>query len=286
MTAVDTLDEEIEIDASPTKPFLRWVGGKRSLVPLILPHIPKRFGTYHEPFMGSAALFFALRPARAVLSDANTRLTRTFGGIQDSLEEVLVPLHIYAEMYEKHGPAFYSHARDSIDPDALTTPELAAWFVFMNKTGFNGIYRVNASGKYNVPPGKFAKLPTVCDESHLRACSAALANTTIVNSDFRAVERRAQPDDFVYFDSPYIPTSATADFTAYTAGGFHPADQVALRDLALRLKHRGVHVMLSNSDTQTTRDLYRDFEIIEISRSGGLNSDTTKRGRVTELLIR
>ena len=294
MTAVD-VDTEIDepAEARPkTKSFLRWTGSKRALVPELLKWVPERFTTgtllhtYHEPFMGSAALFFALRPARAVLSDANNWLTCTFSAIQNDVEAVLPPLRIYAEMYTKHGAPFYLHARDSIDPDLLAGSELAAWFVFMNKTGFNGLWRVNRAGKYNIPPGKFAKLPTVCDEALLRACSTALAGAMIVNSGFRAVEQRAQPGDFVYFDPPYIPTSHTADFTSYTAGGFTPEDQVALRDLALRLKRRGVDVALSNSDTPVTRDLYQAFEIREITRSGGINSDPTKRGRVTELLIR
>lgn len=282
-----------ESAAEPTpqaKPFLRWVGGKRALVPSLLEWVPEDFRVYHEPFLGSAALFFTLTHwhsrLRAILSDANTRLTRTFNAIQQDVDAVLPPLRIYAEMYEKHGSAFYLHARDSIDPDLLSDPEMAAWFIFTNKTGFNGIYRVNSSGKYNVPPGRFASPPVVCDEPVLRACSAALAGALIVNSDFRAVEQRAQPGDLVYFDSPYIATSPTADFTTYTAGGFAPADQVALRDLALRLKQRDVRVLLSNSDTPMTRDLYQAFEVRPITRSGGVNSDATKRGRVTELMIR
>lgn len=290
MTATDMDDGEASEPAPRAKPFLRWVGGKRALVPALLEWVPEDFRVYHEPFLGSGALFFTLThwhpKLRAILSDANTRLTRTFNAIQQDVEAVLPPLRIYAEMYEKHGAAFYLHARDSIDPDLLSDPEMAAWFIFTNKTGFNGVYRVNASGKYNVPPGRFSKLPTVCDEPLLRLCSTALAGPWIVNSDFRAVEQRAQPGDFVYFDSPYIPTAPTADFTTYTAGGFAHAEQVALRDLALRLKQNGVHVLLSNSDTPTTRDLYQAFEIRPITRSGGVNSDATRRGKVTELMIR
>lgn len=286
LSNIDSITDDIQSSVS-AKPFLRWVGGKSSLVRHILPLIPSDYGTFHEPFLGSGALFFALQPKRgAVLSDLNTRLTRTFVAIKSDLDAVLAPLRVYAEMYAKHGPAFYTYARDAVNVDEMTSPELAAWFVFVNKTGFNGIYRVNASGKYNVPAGKFKKLPTVCDEPILRACSAALLRATVVNSDFREVERRAVTGDFVYLDSPYIPVSKTADFTSYTAAGFGPAEQTALRDMALRLKHRGVHVLLSNSDTPATRELYAEFEIHEITRSGGMNSDPTKRGRVGELLIR
>lgn len=288
MTAT-IVNEDLEEDepSTPAKQFLRWTGSKRALVPELLKWVPADFRTYHEPFLGSGALFFALQPKRgAVLSDLNNRLTRTFVAVKNDLDVVLPPLRVYEEMYAKHGSAFYMHARDAINVDEMTTPELAAWFIFTNKTGFNGIYRVNASGKYNVPAGKFARPPTICDEPVLRACSAALLNATIVNSDFREAERRAAAGDFIYFDPPYIPVSKSADFTAYTAAGFGHAEQIALRDMALRLKHRGVHVLLSNSDTPATRELYTGFELREITRGGGMNSDATKRGRVGELLIR
>lgn len=272
------------------KPFVRWSGGKGKLLPELLKWIPENFGSYHEPFLGSGALYFELqhqRPdLRATLSDANTWLTCAFGAIQRDVEDVFVPLRIYAEMYAKHGAPFYTHARDNFSPVNATGAEIAAFFVFALKTNFNGIWRVNRAGRYNVPAGRFKTPPHVCDEPLLRACSAALANATIVNSDFREVERRAQPGDFVYADCPYYPTSHTADFTSYTAGGFSQADQVALRDLALRLKRNGVHVVLSNSDVPAVRDLYAAFEIREITRSGGINSDPTKRGKVSELLIR
>ena len=281
---------EVEAPVVQAKPFVRWSGGKSRLLPELLKWMPEDFGCFHEPFLGSGALFFELqhqRPnLRAVLSDANTRLTCAFGAIQRDVDEVLPPLRVYAEMYEKHGAPFYTHVRDNFAPDGASGAEIAAWFVFLLKTGFNGLWRVNRAGKYNVPPGKFSKTPNICDEPLLRACSMALTNATIVNSDFREVERRAQPGDFCYCDSPYYPTSETADFTAYTASGFGHAEQVALRDLAVRLKRRGVHVLLSNADVPAVRELYKEFEIREIVRSGGINSAVTKRGKVSELLIR
>lgn len=247
--------------------------------------VPPTFGTYHEPFLGSGALYFALRPARAFLSDLNTRLTRTFGAVQHELPAVLEPLRIHAEMYAKHGTAWYYHVRDQWT-DEMSNAEMAAAFIFLNRTGFNGVYRVNASGLYNVPAGKFANPPTVCDEARLTACAAVLQPATIVNDDFRAVERRAEAGDFVYLDSPYAPTSETADFTTYTAGGFGMPEQTALRDMALRLKARGVHVVLSNSDTPIVRELYKNFELRQISRTGSVNSDGAARQAVTELMIR
>jgi DNA adenine methylase len=268
------------------KSFLRWVGSKAKLLPVIREWLPPQFNRYHEPFVGSGALYFDIAPRDAVLSDLNNRLTVTYGAIQRDVDAVLTPLRVYAEMYTKHGAPFYYHVRDTIDPDTMENHELAALFIFLNRTGFNGVYRVNASGDYNVPAGKFANPPTVCDEALLRAAADALAPAIIVNSDFRATEERAQPGDLVYCDPPYIPTSETADFTTYTKGGFGLTQQTALRDMALRLKRKGVHVLLSNSDTPRVRTLYTDFELREIQRSGGVNSDIEKRQKVSELLIR
>lgn len=268
------------------KAFLRWVGSKAKLLPAIREWLPPMFNRYHEPFVGSGALYFDLAPRDAVLSDANNRLTVTYGAIQRDVDTVLTPLRVYAEMYTKHGAPFYYHVRDKIDPDTMENPELAAWFIFMNRTGFNGVYRVNASGDYNVPAGKFANPPTVCDEALLRAAAEALAPAIIVNSDFRATEERAQPGDLVYLDPPYVPTSESADFTTYTKGGFGLAQQTALRDMAVRLKRKGVHVLLSNSDTSRVRELYAGFELRQIQRAGSVNSDGEKRQKVTELLIR
>lgn len=194
-------------------------------------------------------------------------------------------LRIYAGAYAHHGEAFYYHVR-SAWTDVMTDVELAAAFIFLNRTCFNGVYRVNASGGYNVPAGKFASPPTICDEPRLTSCSKVLANALVVNCDFREVERRAAPGDFVYFDPPYVPLSATSEFTTYTAEGFEHADQVALRDLAVRLKSRGVYVLLSNSAAPIVRELYAGFEIKEISRMGTVSSKGDGRQRVAELLIR
>ena len=267
------------------KPFLRWTGGKAALVPEIRKLLPPSFGTLHEPFCGSAALFFALEPARAVLSDANTMLTRTFGAVREDTDKVISSLRLYADAYAKHGAPFYLHARNCLSED-MDSPELAAVFIFLNKTNFNGMWRVNADGKYNVPPGKFSVVPVICDEERLLACAKALSAATVINCDFRAVAERARADDLVYFDSPYEPVSKTADFTGYTRGGFGPAEQKALRDLATQLKRKGVYVLLSNSDTPAVRELYAGWELHEITRGGSMNSNVSKRGKVKELLIR
>jgi DNA adenine methylase len=265
-------------------PFLRWAGGKRKLVTEIAPWLPYG-GQYHECFLGSGALFFARRPLFAFLSDSNTLLTRTFVAVRHDVDAVIAALKIYAAAYAEHGAPFYTHVRSHLNEN-MEDPELAAMFIFLNKTNFQGIWRVNSSGKYNVPSGTFSSPPTICDEPTLRECSKALAPARIINCDFREVERRAQSGDTVYCDSPYVPASATSNFTAYTKEPFGPDAQKALRDMALRLKTRGVHVVLSNSDTPMVRELYAGWELKEISRSGTISSNAAGRQAVQELLIR
>lgn len=267
-----------------TRPFLKWVGSKRRLVPELLKWVPASYSAYHESFLGGGALFFAIRPKHAVLSDANARLIKTYIGVRDHVENVIGMLNdYYIPNFTEHGKAFYNHVR-SMCPDHLGPPGVAAWFIFTNRTGFNGLYRVNKSGQFNVPMGRYTN-PTICDAENLRACSAALQGAEILHRDFR-VGTLPVENHLFYYDSPYVPLSATSGFTAYTTDGFAADDQTALRDLASLLKKSGAHVLLSNSTA--ARPLYTDplFEIREVKRGGGINSDTTKRGAVTELIIR
>ena len=222
------------------RPFVKWVGGKRQLLPRLLPHVPQRFGRYFEPFVGGGALFFSLAPEFAALNDGNARLVRTYRTIRDRVEDVVALLRTYP-----HDRDFFMSLR-AVDIDAGTDVEVAAWFIYLNRTAFNGLYRVNSRGGFNVPFGRY-KNPTICDAENLRACAAILKGASITHGDFEAVVADAHPGDFVYFDPPYVPLTATSDFTSYTAEGFTDADQVRLRDVALRLKAGGVAVMLSNS---------------------------------------
>lgn len=266
------------------RPFLKYVGGKARLVPELLKWVPSSYTAYHECFLGGGALFFALRPKHAILSDANERLIKTYLGVRDHVENVIgMLIDYYIVNFLAHGKAFYDHVRGAC-PDHLGPPGVAAWFIFLNKTGFNGIYRVNKSGRFNVPMGRY-KNPTICDAENLRACSVALQGVEIYHRDFRQGTLPVE-GHFFYYDSPYFPVSATSNFTAYTAEGFTADDQLALRDLALYLKQAGAHVLLSNSTA--ARELYADplFEIREVRRGGGINSDITKRDAVAELIIR
>jgi DNA adenine methylase len=273
---------------TPTaQPFIKWAGGKRQLLPELLARVPPTFGRYFEPFIGGGALFWALQPQRAVLGELNPRLAKTYMAVRDSIDDVIQRLHGHARLHKKNGERHYYAVRD-ITIDAYPAPAVAAWFIYLNKTCFNGLYRENKAGKFNVPVGDY-KDPMICDEVNLRLCSAALASrAAVVNNDFETTAAEAEPGDFVYFDPPYAPMSATADFKSYTKAGFDVADQTRLRDLARWLKQRGVHVLLSNSSAPLIRELYGegDFTVEEIDAKRAINSKASARGVVKELLIR
>jgi DNA adenine methylase len=264
----------------PRRPFIKWAGGKRQLLPQLRRYVPEQFGRYYEPFVGGGALFFELRPADSVLTDVNERLIRTYRGVRDDVEQVIELLRDC-----RHEESFFYEQRD-VDIDAKTDAQVAAWFIYLNKIGFNGLYRVNRQNRFNVPFGRH-KNPTICDEDTLRACSVALAGARLDNIDFAAAVANAQAGDLVYFDPPYVPVSVTSSFNRYTSDGFDRAAQERLRDLALDLKQRGVHVLLSNSSAPLVRDLYQHgFETIEVSATRLVNSKVTGRGAITELVIR
>jgi len=262
------------------KPFIRWVGGKRQLLPELRARVPQSFGHYFEPFIGGGALFFNLSPLCATLADVNERLVRAYKGVRNDVEHVIELLHEYP-----HDSAFYYSLR-TVDIDARTDAEVAAWLIYLGKVGFNGLYRVNKSGGHNVPFGRH-KNPTICDVETLRACSAALKPVELLVADFAASVAEAQAGDLVYFDPPYAPLSATSSFTAYTASGFGPDEQRRLRNVALELKQRGAHVLLSNSSAPLIRDLYANgFHVEEVGARRSVNSKASGRGQVKELLIR
>jgi len=262
------------------RPFLKWAGGKRQLLPSLLRLAPRNARTYFEPFVGGGALFFALRPKRAVLADVNQRLIRAFRGVKSDVEEVTRQLKGF-----KYNPEFFYRFRE-VNIDGGTDADVAAWFIYLNRTGFNGLYRVNRDNRFNVPFGRYVN-PTICDEDTLRACSAALANADLVVDDFATIVKNAGRDDFVYFDPPYVPLSATSSFTSYTSQGFDHNEQTRLRDTARKLKKRGVRVLLSNSSAPSVRALYAEaFDITEVSATRLVNSKASARGAIVELLIR
>lgn len=274
------------------RPFIKWVGGKRQILPFILSRLPSTFNSYYEPFVGGGALFWSLYNAgrlsdikngNVVLSDANLRLIRTYRAVRDDVELVIDVLRACINSKD-----FYLEMRAS-DVDAMSNANVAAWFIYLNKCGFNGLYRVNSKNQFNVPYGDqpTAQVGPLTDADHLRVCSMALQGVELRNCDFQAAVDEAWTGSLVYFDPPYVPLTATSNFTSYTAGGFGAEEQVRLRDTARVLKQgRGTHTILSNSSAPLVYDLYRDgFEIAEVRAVRSLNRDGDKRGAVKELVI-
>jgi len=273
----------IEATLAP-RPFLKWVGGKRQLLPELRKHVPAKFGRYFEPFVGGGALFFDLRArgyeGAATLSDANRHLVQTYVGVGNYVEGVIGRLK--KMQYE---PAYYATTRArQPDPDRDQAAYIAAWFIYINKTGFNGLWRVNRKGQCNVPFGRYDN-PTICDAPTLRACSAALANTSLWGTDFEDPLREARRGDFVYIDPPYAPVSTTANFVGYVEGGFGLSDQTRLRDTAWRLREKGVHVVLSNANVPLVQELYKKFDVRVVEARRAVNSNAAKRGKVEEVII-
>jgi DNA adenine methylase len=268
-------------DAESARPFIKWAGGKRQLVPELLRFVPSKYGTYFEPFLGGAALFFALRPSAAVLADSNERLVRTYRGIASDAERVIALLGEWP-----HSRVFFLTLRRA-DTTSMSDAEVAAWFIYLNRTGFNGLYRVNQQNQFNVPFGKYDN-PTICDAAGLRACSLLLRRSAQIQvGDFEVAVGAAKEGDLVYFDPPYVPVSEHSNFTRYTSDSFRGEDQRRLRDLALALKQRGVHVLLSNSSAPAVLDLYaKDFEVHFVGAKRMLNCKGDRRGEVTEAIIR
>jgi DNA adenine methylase len=264
------------------RPVLKWAGGKTRLLPDLIQRLPPAFRAYHEPFVGSAALFFELHhrqmPAGAHLSDINPSLMDVYTAVRDQVEEVINTLKHHP--YDKD---YYYDVR-ALDPRKLTLAQRAARFIYLNKTCYNGLYRENRSGQFNVPFGAH-KNPTICDEPNLRAAAAALRGVQLACAPFDHVLKHAQADDLVYFDPPYYPVSATANFTTYTSSGFLREDHIRLREVVRALTWRGVYVILSNSDTPFTRQLYESFSINDVYAARAINSKASARGKVSEIVV-
>jgi DNA adenine methylase len=261
------------------RPFLKWAGGKSKLIEQYSPYFPVGYKTYYEPFLGGGAIFFYLRPQQAMLMDINPELVNVYCCIRDSVDAVIEVLNIHQQ---QHNPDYYYHLRSTQFDQAV---ERAARLIYLNKTCFNGLYRENSRGEFNVPIGSYKK-PAICAADALRAASWALQSTDIGVRPFEAVLEVAKTtDDFVYFDPPYHPISATSKFTGYNRYAFSAEDQTRLRDTFVSLAERGVKVLLSNSDCEFIRDLYREFPIHTMSASRAINSKGDRRGKINEVLI-
>jgi DNA adenine methylase len=268
-------------------PFLKWAGGKRQLLPRILDLAPARIETYYEPFVGGGAVFFALaagkRFGRAVLGDANPELVNCYESVRDDVAGVIAELRTH-----RNTKADYYKVRAK-DPSRLSKTARAARVIYLNRCGYNGLYRVNSDGRFNVPFGSYAR-PNICDVARLEAAARALAEVDLVCGDFRDVLAERQPgeNDFVYLDPPYVPISRTASFTAYAQRAFGPDDQRRLAETLRALSREQVPALLSNSYCSDTRRLYAGPDLIykKVPARRAINSVGAGRGLVDEILVR
>jgi DNA adenine methylase len=265
------------------KPFVKWVGGKSQIIQEITTRLPRTFTRYYEPFVGGGALFFHLQPKKACLSDINDELINVYNVVKNDVEALIKDLskHVYEEAY------FYNIREADRSPSYKHwgTVRKASRFMYLNKTCYNGLYRVNSKGYFNTPFGSYQN-PKICDPENLRLCSQALQGVEICCSSYHLVEERSKPGDFVYFDPPYAPLTVTSNFTSYSKDGFGKEDQEELRNLCLRLDHKGVQWMVSNSSAPLILDLYKNYNLEMISASRAINSKGTLRGKVKEVIIR
>ena len=256
------------------RPFLKWVGGKRSIMPELLKRMPESYETYHEPFMGGGALYFALQPKEACLSDINFHLVLTFKAVRDDVEGLIRQLKIHGRLHNKE---YYLKARTKLFKENDMT-KLAALFIYLNKTCFNGLYRVNASGGFNVPMGDY-KTPSILDEENLRNCSAVLKGASIEQHGFDHTP--IYKNDFYYIDPPYHET-----YEGYSAAGFGDKEHEQLAKFCREIDRKGGFFMVSNSDTPFVRKLYEGYTIETVSASRSVSCKAHQRGKENELIIR
>lgn len=267
--------------------ILKWPGGKSKVIPQISIYLPKTYNNYFEPFFGGGALFFYLKPKTAVINDVNETLMNLYEAIKKEPDTIIARLKELTDEHltfnEDKRKVNYYHKRDEYN-ETKNKIEKAALLVFLNKTGFNGMYRENSKGKYNIPFGKYAN-PTIFKESKIREVSLILENTEIKSGSYIKSILEAKPHDFIYFDPPYHPLSVTSSFTSYSKDDFTEKDQVELSKTFENLDKKGCLVMLSNSDTPLIRELYKNYNIHEVQVARSINSKASSRGKVNELII-
>lgn len=269
------------------RPFLKWAGGKRQLVPEIKKYVPKKYNTYYEPFLGGGALLFELQCQRAVINDSNYELINCYNVVKDSLDDLIEDLRRHQDRTEEN----YYYAIRDLDRhgdkyEKMSTVQKASRIIYLNKTCYNGLFRVNSQGQFNVPYGKY-KNPTVLDEAVLKAVSKYLKsnNIKILNGDFAEAVKDANKGDFVYFDPPYDPLSSTSSFTGYDVNGFNKDEQSRLKNIFEKLTNIGCKAILSNSCTDFIKDLYKDYRLEKVTATRSINANALKRGRVDEILV-
>lgn len=268
-------------------PFVKWVGGKRQLLDTIKEVIPptNSYNTYYEPFIGGGALFFELKPNKAVINDSNQELINVYKVIKNDLDALIEDL----KTHDNNSEYFYKIRLLDRYPlfTNLTNIQKASRFIYLNKTCYNGLYRVNSAGQFNSPFGRY-KNPNIVNEPILRAVSLFLnsSEVNILNGDYSKALEEADNNSFVYIDPPYHPLSDTSNFTGYIPGGWNEKDQIRLKKTCDNLNERGVKFLLSNSSANFIKELYADYEILTVEAIRSINSDASQRGEVDEFLIK
>lgn len=267
-----------------TTPLLKWAGGKTKLLPELTARLPANYGRYYEPFCGGAALFFELQPERAVLGDTNADLITTYRTAAKDPEAVIELIEAHRREHSKEHYAFVRHVWNLAHGSRAPCAPNAAAMLYLNRTCFNGLWRVNRAGAFNVPMGRYSD-PLAGISARIRDATPVLARAEIRHGDYRETLLDAQAGDFVYLDPPYDPLTPTANFRSYTSNGFSAEDQATLAETVRALIARGVQVMASNSDTPFVRRLYSGLRIDRVECARAINSNGTKRGKVGEVII-
>lgn len=266
-------------------PFLKWVGGKRQLLPAINQLLPQSYNNYYEAFVGGGAVLFNLQPSKAVINDFNPELINVYQVIKNHPEALIKDL----KRHKNESDYFYSVRALDREPtfNRLSNIKKASRIIYLNKTCYNGLYRVNSAGEFNAPFGRY-KNPNIVNDVTIKAVSDYLNNNDIciLNGDFEKAVETAQSGDFVYFDPPYVPVSESANFTGYVKGGFDLLEQERLRNVCNQLDAKGVKFLLSNSSTPIIHELYKKFDIHIVKATRAINSNALKRGAIDEVLIR
>ena len=277
-----------KISSHLARPFLKWAGGKRQLLPAIAKYIPAKYTEYYEPFIGAGAVLFSLQPKKCTINDTNSELINCYQVIKQQPEELLT---LCQQHQENNSKEYYYQLREQDRQDNFkdrSPVERAARIIYLNKTCFNGLFRVNSSGQFNVPYGKY-KNPLIADPAVIKAISTYLdrAKVSILNGDFERAVAKAKKGSFIYFDPPYHPLSDTSSFTGYSINGFSEAEQIGLKELCDELSDRGCQILASNSAAPFIKSLYNDprYEVVEVKATRAINTVSSKRGKINEVLI-
>ncbi len=273
-------------DTISISPILKWVGGKRQLLSNIIPLISKDFSTYVEPFVGGGAVFFALQPKKAIINDYNVELINVYKVVRDFPEELI---SILEEHSKKNTKEYFYHVRAldrTLEYAKMDPIQKAARIIYLNKTCYNGLYRVNLAGQFNSPYGRY-KNPNIINAVTIRAMSKYLQNPNIIikQGDYKEVLKGLHKGAFVYFDPPYMPISSSSSFTGYTQNGFSYSQQTILKNVCDQLKEKGIPFLQSNSDCPQIRELYKGYDIRTVQAKRTINSNANKRGEISEVLI-